>query len=198
MLIAHRINTIEDLQLLPSTVAIEFDVRDSNGLLIIEHDPFAPIHLDIDTFLMNVGQRFLIVNIKSEGIEYKVLSLLQKYKIESFFLLDCSFPMLVKLSSIGESRLAVRFSEYESIETVLSLAKKVKWVWVDCFTKNPLTKEIEVELHTAGFKLCYVSPELQQQPEKRKEYIEYFHTQNIRLDAVCTKHHYFSDWERLF
>ena len=198
MLIAHRINTLEDLQKIPSTVAIEFDVRDSDGELSIEHDPFIPITVDIDTFLTNVGKRFLIVNIKSEGIEYKVLSLLQKYEIDRFFLLDCSFPMLVKLSSMGESRLAVRFSEYESIDTVLSLEKKVEWVWVDCFTKNPLTKDIEVQLHKAGFKLCYVSPELQQQPEKRQEYIKYFQTHDIHLDAVCTKHYCFSEWEVLF
>ena len=106
--------------------------------------------------------------------------------------------MIYKLSNEGEKNIALSFSEYEGLDTILSMKGKVNWVWVDCFTKNPLTKDIEVQLHKAGFKLCYVSPELQQQPEKRQEYIKYFQTHDIHLDAVCTKHYCFSEWEVLF
>ena len=37
--------------------------------------------------------------------------------------------------------IAIRFSEFEGLDTILNMKGKVKWVWVDCFTKNPLTKE---------------------------------------------------------
>jgi hypothetical protein len=198
MLIAHRINSIEELQDLENHVAIEFDIRDSNGKLFIEHDAFHSTGLELQEFLRHVGKRFMIVNIKSEGIEWEVLRVLKEQSIEDFFLLDCSFPMLVKLSALGEKRLGIRFSEYESIETVYSMKGLVDWVWIDCFTRNPLTKEMETTLHTLGFKLCFVSPELQQQPEKIAMYTRYFQENIINLDAVCTKHYNFTQWKPLF
>jgi hypothetical protein len=198
MLIAHRINSIEELQDLENHVAIEFDIRDSNGKLFIEHDAFHSTGLELQEFLRHVGKRFMIVNIKSEGIEWEVLRVLKEQSIEDFFLLDCSFPMLVKLSALGEKRLGIRFSEYESIETVYSMKGLVDWVWIDCFTRNPLTKEMETTLHTLGFKLCFVSPELQQQPEKIAMYTRYFQENIINIDAVCTKHYNFTQWKPLF
>ena len=38
MIIAHRINTIEELQSLPREQGIEFDVRDSNGVCVVQRD----------------------------------------------------------------------------------------------------------------------------------------------------------------
>lgn len=200
MLIAHRINTLEQLEALPLAVAIEFDVRDSAGLLIVEHDPFVPhqTSLQLEWFLDKVGDRFLIVNIKSEGIEHRVLTLLKEHSIERFFLLDCSFPMIVKLSDAGERRIAVRYSEYESLETVFALQGKVSWVWIDCFTQFPLTKQEEQCLHSAGFNLCIVSPELQKQPEKIQVYKDILTTEMICVDAICTKYERFQEWSLFF
>ena len=65
---------------------------------------------------------------------------MQKYKIKDFFVLDQSFPFLIKTINQGESRVSVRLSEYESINTLLNLSEKVDWVWVDYFTKFPLDK----------------------------------------------------------
>jgi hypothetical protein len=81
--------------------------------------------------------------------------------IENYFFLDQSFPFLVKYSRIGVRRCAVRVSEFESINTALTLAGKVDWVWVDCFTQFTLTHDNAKTLQEAGFKLCLVSPELQ-------------------------------------
>ena len=200
MLIAHRINTLAQLEELPPHVAIEFDVRDSGGLLLVEHDPFVPVEpsLPLESFLEKVGERFLIVNIKSEGIEPRILTLLKEHSLERFFLLDCSFPMIVKLSNAGEKRIAVRYSEYESLETVFALQGKVSWVWIDCFTWFPLTKEEEQFLHVAGFNLCIVSPELQGQPEKIQTYKNMLATDNILVDAICTKYERFQEWVSLF
>ena len=62
---------------------------------------------------------------------------------------------------MGENRCAVRISEYESIETVLSLTGIVQWIWVDYFSRFPLTSQQTNTLQKKGFKLCFVSPELQ-------------------------------------
>jgi hypothetical protein len=186
MIIAHRINTLEDLESIPETQAIEFDVRDSNGKCIVCHDAFQE-GLDLEVFLRESGNRFFIVNIKSEGIEEKVLELLKDLNYDNFFLLDCSFPKIIQLTNKKERRVAVRFSEYESIETVLSLTGSVEWVWVDCFTKFPLTREIYEKIRNAGIKICLVSPELQKQEEKIQEYIDICLASQIYLDAICCK-----------
>ena len=55
----------------------------------------------------------------------------------------------------------MRVSEYESIATALTLGGQIDWIWVDCFTRFPLTLQEAHQLKSAGFKLCIVSPELQ-------------------------------------
>lgn len=190
----HRINTIDELLQIPYKFGIELDLRDDiNGNIHIAHDPFSSGEL-FDDFLKEYKHRFIILNIKSERIEYRVLEIIKKYKITSYFFLDSSFPMIYKLSNEGEKKIAIRFSELEGMDTILKMKGKVEWIWVDCFTKNPLTKEIYDILKTSGFKLCFVSPELQQQPEKIKEYKDYFENENIILDMICTKSYNIDKW----
>ena len=191
--IAHRINTRAEVFLLEENTPIEFDVRDTNGQLLVTHDPFSSGDF-LESFLSCLGNRFCIVNIKSEGIEHAVLSLLKTYGIEKFFLLDCSVPMMVKLSKAGEHRLAVRFSEYESLESVLAWKGKVDWVWVDCFERYILTPELCSVLKDAGFKLCLVSPELQKRPEDVEKYSSYIRSSGCQVDAVCCKEWLFPIW----
>ena len=187
MIIHHRINTIEQLYRLKRTDAIEFDVRDFGTQLVVQHDPFLG-GLEFEEFISKAGnKRFYIVNIKSEGIEFRVLSILARYQITNFFLLDCSFPMIVKLSTAGEKRLAIRFSEFEDLETVLKSKDRVQWVWTDCFSRFPLTKEAETRIREVGLKICIVSPELQGQVEKIEEYKNYMIQNNIQADAICCK-----------
>jgi hypothetical protein len=190
----HRINTIEQLHQIPIVYGIEIDLRDNlNGDIYISHDPFVNGEL-FDIFLQYYQHAFIILNIKSERIEYKILELLKKYKINNYFFLDSSFPMIYKLSNEGEKNIALRFSEYEGLDSILSMKGKVNWVWVDCFTKNPLSKENYIILKEAGFKLCFVSPELQNQPEKIKEYKSYFNNNDIELDMICTKSYNIDLW----
>jgi hypothetical protein len=193
MLIAHRINTIEQIQELADDIPIEFDIRDSGTKLLVKHDPYVD-GLDFDLFLPFLKTRFTIINIKSEGIEHRVLEQMKQNSIPHFFLLDCSIPMIYKLTSLGEKRIAIRFSEFETLESVLCWKDRVDWVWVDCFHSYILTKEIEETLHNAGFKLCIVSPELQGRPQEIEMYHTYLKEKNIHIDAVCTKYHTFSKW----
>ncbi len=197
MIIAHRINTIEELRSIPANQGIEFDVRDSNGKCIVTHDAFQE-GLDLEVFLQEAGNRFFIVNIKSEGIEDSILQLMKRLNYDNFFLLDCSFPKIIQLKHRKERRIAVRLSEYESIETVLNLANDVEWVWVDCFTNFPLTKEMYQRIRQAGMKICLVSPDLQKQPEKIQEYIDLCLSTGIYADAVCCKYANRSAWENYY
>lgn len=183
----HRINTINELNKINNTYGIEVDLRDNiNGVLHLSHDPFT-LGEKFEDFLNYFNHSFIILNIKSERIEYKVLDLLKKFDIKNYFFLDSSFPMIYKLSSEGNKNIAIRFSEFEGLDTILNLKGKVDWVWIDCFSKNPLTNEIYMILKEAGFKLCFVSPELQNQSIKIEEYKSYFDENKIKLDMVCTK-----------
>jgi len=190
----HRINTIAELKIIPVAYGIELDLRDdTNGNVYIAHDPFVIGEL-FEYFLQHYAHAFIILNIKSERIEYRVLDLMRKYGVNDYFFLDSSFPMIYKLSSEGEQNIALRFSEYEGIDTVLAMQGRVKWIWIDCFTQNPLTIDIYQTLKAAGFKLCFVSPELQQQPEKIEEYKTYFKANQIELDMICTKVYNIDKW----
>lgn|SRR5574344_575397 len=186
--IKHRINTIDELKNVPTEYGIEMDIRSYGNNLVVTHEPFVKAE-NFDDWLKYFKHGTLILNVKEEGLETRVLELMKKYGITNFFFLDQSFPFLVKTSNMGEKRCAVRVSEFESIETAYSLAGKIDWVWVDCFTKFPLSKEDEVKLHELGFKLCIVSPELEGYDAKEfipkmKKILNDF---SIVYDAVCTK-----------
>jgi hypothetical protein len=190
----HRINTIKELKEISIEYGIEIDLRDNvNGEIHLAHDPFILGEL-FEEYLKHYQHSFIILNIKSERIEWKVLEILKKYNIKNYFFLDSSFPMIYQLSIKNEKNIALRFSEYEGLDTIIKMKDKVKWVWIDCFTKNPLTLEIYNELKSMNYKLCFVSPELQQQPEKIDIYKKYFQENDIILDMICTKHYNITNW----
>ena len=83
----HRINTVKELENTKKIYGIEIDLRDDlNGNIYISHDPFVIGELFSD-FLKYYKHKFIILNIKSEKIEYKVLNLLKLYGITNYFLL---------------------------------------------------------------------------------------------------------------
>jgi hypothetical protein len=191
--IVHRINTIEELKKIPKEYGIELDLRDFGDRLILQHDPFKDGE-DFEEYLKHYNHGTMILNIKSERIEYRVLELIQKYNIKKYFFLDCSFPMIYTLSKAGERNIALRFSEFEGMDTILQMKGKVNWVWVDCFTKLPIDKNNYKILKESGFKICLVSPELQGQNDKLTKYKEYLKNNNIVFDAICTKIYNIEKW----
>ncbi len=183
--IAHRINRLEQLVDLPTSYGVELDLRDRGERLILQHDPFKDGE-DFEPFLAAYRHGPMILNVKSERIEHRVLELVNKYNVPDYFLLDCSFPMIRSLCAQGERKIAVRFSEYEPVQSALALAGQVDWVWVDCFTRMPLTDQTYAAL-AAHFKLCIVSPELQGRGCRAiAEYAKQL--QPFPFNAVCTKH----------
>ena len=192
--IAHRINTIKELKSIPREYGVELDLRDFGNRLILQHDPFMDGE-DFEEYLKCYDHGTMILNIKSERIEYKVLKLMQKYNVKKYFFLDSSFPMIYSLSKSGEKNTALRFSEFEGIDTILNMKGKINWIWVDCFFKLPITRENYKLLKESGFKFCLVSPELQGQDENLEEYKEYLKDGGIIFDAICTKIYNIERWE---
>jgi hypothetical protein len=186
--ISHRRNTIDDLKNTPIKYGVEVDIRSRGGELIVQHDPYADGEL-FENWIKDFQHGTLILNVKEEGLESRLIDLMRLYKIEDYFFLDQSFPFLIKWANMGEHRCAVRVSEYESIETALALAGKIDWIWVDCFTHFPLSKNDWDRLYAAGFKLCLVSPELHGRSgvEEIPKLAQLLSSRGIMPNAVCTK-----------
>lgn len=167
---------------------MEVDIRSHGNRLIIHHDPFVDGE-SLEAWLAAYQHGTLILNVKEEGLEERLIDLMQRAGIEDYFFLDQSFPSLVKYSRLSVHRCAVRVSEFESIQTALTLAGKVDWVWVDCFTQFPLSYDDARNLQEAGFKLCLVSPELQGRDAETgiAQLFQTLQARNIRAEAVCTK-----------
>jgi hypothetical protein len=191
--IAHRINTIRELIDLPVSFGVELDLRDSGSRLVLNHDPFTGGE-DFERYLDSYRHGAMIVNVKSEGIEFRALELLSEHEIDKFFFLDSSFPMMVRLSNEGETRMALRLSEYECIETVIAMEGRAQWVWVDCFTRFPMDKNGFDALKKAGFSVCVVSPELQSREWDIEGTAALLAERGITPDAVCAKLSNFERW----
>jgi len=192
--IAHRVNTVKELQELDSCYGVELDLRDDlEGRVYIAHNPFETGD-SFEEYLKHYRHGTMILNIKSERIELRILELLKEYQVEEYFFLDSSFPMIKLLTDMGESKIALRFSELEGLDTIRNMAGKVDWIWVDCFTCLPINETIYKELKKLGFKLCMVSPELEGQPERIEEYREQLQHDGVIMDAVCTKLYNVEKW----
>jgi hypothetical protein len=189
LLVEHRVNTVQHLLRVPTGRGVEVDVRDYDGDLRLVHDPFLGGER-LGDFLASYRHAFIVFNVKCDGLEDRILDLVEKYQVNDYFFLDVANPTLAGLVRRGIRQVAVRYSEYEPIEFALAFAGKVDWVWVDCFTHLPLDLETYRRLRE-HFKICLVSPELQKHP---RQTIRSFREQlrGMPIDAVCTD--YCDDW----
>ena len=114
---------------------------------------------------------------------------MKKYNITNYFFLDSSFPMIYLLNSkYSNNNIACRLSEYEPIEYYNHIRHMVSWVWVDCFSKQPLTPLIYSQFRKDNTKICIVSPELQNHSINTiYEYRNIFIQARIIPDAICCK-----------
>lgn len=195
LFICHRINISDDLKKVEKNQGIELDIRDKGDKLILCHDPFGDGEY-FEYFLKKYNKGLIILNIKSERIEYKILDLLKKYNVQEYFFLDSSFPMIYQLNKINEKNIAIRFSEFEPIESVEKVKDMVKWVWIDCFNDFPLDRKSYTTIKNLGLKICLVSPELQGHDitmiDKIKNIID---SNNYHIDAICTKYYNIKIWK---
>lgn len=189
----HRINTSSELDLIDKNFGVELDLRDKGENLIICHDPFKDGEIFRD-YLEKFDKKAMILNIKSERIEYKVLEEIKNKNFEYFFL-DCSFPMINQLNKIGEKNIAIRFSEFEPIENVVKSKELVNWVWIDCFTRFPLDVDTYKKIKKLGLKICLVSPELQGHSLEMIDKIKrMMFENNWQIDAICCKYYNVYKW----
>jgi hypothetical protein len=187
-LFAHRRNTVAELRETPTSYGVEIDLRTDAGEIVLHHEPFSG-GAPFSEWLAGYEHAGLIVNVKEDGLEDAVLALLAEHGVEDFFFLDQPFPTLVKTGRRGERRCAVRVSEFEPVAQAVAVADLVDWVWVDCFTRWPLTTDDVEQLRVAGLRTCLVSPELQGRtdPSQAADLARSVADVGLVPDAVCTK-----------
>ena len=162
-IIIHRINSIKKLKKIPNNFGIEIDLRTYKSKIILNHEPFKDGDT-LENFLRYYNHGTLVLNIKDNGIEDKVIKQVMKAKIKSFFLLDVEFPYIFKSIKNKQKNIAIRFSEKEPIESAKLFQNNFKWLWIDTLTKLPLDKNnIKV---IKNFKSCVVCPERWNRPDE--------------------------------
>ena len=183
----HRINEAHKLTDIPSKDGVEIDLRSASGKIILQHDPFLGGE-DFTSWLEHWSGQDLILNVKEEGLENRILEILDTFAVKNYFFLDQSFPFMVKSLNSGNRNVAARVSDLESIETAIGL--DCKWVWLDCFRGDwNFIIDVVPVLQAQGKLLCIVSPELVRiETENELQNLQNIIAENqLNLDAVCTK-----------
>jgi len=188
MIIKHRVNSIEELRNIVPDLGVEVDLRSSGNDIICSHDPF----VEADSFyewIEKYDHKFLIANIKSEGIEEEVFSILNKKKICNFFFLDVSFPFMCKLRSMGITDFAYRVSDLEEFNVDAFEWLECSWIWLDAFLQFPDKEIKKINNIISSKKICLVSPELHMIRDKEisKNILKKINSSKLKFHAVCTK-----------
>ncbi len=179
--IIHRVNNPAMLKDIPSAMGIEVDVRSKDGKIILSHE-INEEEGSFSDFLHGYNHELLVINIKEAGTEKEIINILDKNKIEKYFLLDIEFPFLLQNHVQHGNNLSVRFSKYESIETVNNFSKSVNWLWIDTYEDFEMNDSIARIIK--NFNTCLVSPSRWGQPDKLSYFINKFEKFNIHIDYV--------------
>jgi hypothetical protein len=138
----------------------ETDFRDFNGDLVISHDiadktaisarEFFEIYCKYDKSLP------LALNIKADGLQHVMKSLLVEFGIENYFVFDMSVPDAFQYIK-HEFKVFTRKSEFETIPSFL---EESEGIWFDEFKSHWITNDEIASFLSNGKKVCIVSPDL--------------------------------------
>jgi hypothetical protein len=140
--------------------AIETDVRDFHGKLVISHDPC--IDSNAQSFEELLGKTHRIaINIKSDGLSELIARNLDSIAASKSFIFDCSFPELLRYKRLGIPH-AMRISEYE---------KKLPWnpdyIWLDAFESDWWLEDLAAQELMKKIPTVIVSPELHKRDHRQ-------------------------------
>ena len=191
--IIHRVNKIKDLKSLPKKFGIEVDIRTMGSKLILNHEPFNKGDI-LENYLENYEHKTLVLNLKEAGIEKEVLKLVKTHLIKSFFLLDVEMPYMYSATKKGQKNIAVRFSEYESLDLAKYFQGKLDWVWIDTVTKLPINLNNAKIL--SKFKSCIVCPERWGRKKDIKKYKKKLFKLEFKPTSIMTSLDCVDEWTK--
>ena len=85
LIICHRKNTIKQLIDTPIEYGVEIDVRSYNNKIVLNHDPMRNGET-FNNWIKKFNHKFLIINIKEEGLEKYIRKILKKKNITAGYL----------------------------------------------------------------------------------------------------------------
>ena len=186
LIIKHRINKISQLKKTPIKYGVEIDLRSENKKIYLHHDPYKKGE-KFEKWINYYNHNFLVLNVKEEGLEKKIIKIIKKKKIKNYFFHDQSYSSMLKLKK--NTKVSIRYSEFEEIKKKKYLFNYIKWIWVDHFNKFSLNRKFYLYLKRNKVNICAVSPELVDIKNKSKiiKFKNNLIKKKINLDAICTK-----------
>ena len=137
---------------------IEFDVRDYNSKIVISHDLPNKSSPKLEDLFKKINYKgvYLLINIKSDGLQAKLNNLIKKYKINNYFVFDMSIPdTLIYIKY--KIKFLIRISEFENN---IELINKSSGLWIDHFKSSRFNFDYITSFIKYRKKIFIVSPEL--------------------------------------
>ena len=100
LIIKHRVNTRSSLTQVNKKFGVEIDLRSNANKIIISHEPYLE-GVELEEWLDKYNHKFLILNVKEEGLESEVIKILEKKSISDYFFLDQTTPSIINLSTLS-------------------------------------------------------------------------------------------------
>ena len=186
IIVKHRVNTSKELKKININFGVEVDLRSKNKNIYLHHDPFKKGEL-FSKWIKSFKHKLIVLNVKEEGLEPKILSILKRNNVRNYFFHDQTFSSLMK--NMHKTKVSIRYSEFEGLKKIDKLFNSIKWLWVDNFTEIKINKKFYSYLKKKKVKICIVSPELVKKNRSKeiKKVISYLKKNKFKIDAVCTK-----------
>lgn len=171
---------------------VETDLRDIKGEIVISHDMPKGNEMTFEEVLALLDGRNLplALNIKADGMAFKIKKLLEKYNHTNYFTFDMSIPEMVVQHKMGLNV----FTGISDIVPNPIMYKEAQGVWLDCFYSDWFSKKEIKEILDAGKKVCIVSPDLHKR-EYKNVWTKYKDVKGIMLctDFPDEAKEYFND-----
>lgn len=171
---------------------VETDLRDIKGEIVISHDMPKGNEMTFEEVLALLDGRNLplALNIKADGMAFKIKKLLEKYNHTNYFTFDMSIPEMVVQHKMGLNV----FTGISDIVPNPIMYKEAQGVWLDCFYSDWFSKKEIKEILDAGKKVCIVSPDLHKR-EYKNVWAKYKDVKGIMLctDFPDDAKEYFND-----
>ncbi len=181
--ILHRVNTIENLKKSDKNCGVELDLRCFNNNIILAHEPFKNGD-SFDDYLESYDHKLLVLNIKESGIEDLVIKKTKSIIGDKpFFLLDVEIPFIVNQAGANKENISVRYSEYESFDSLLKFNNLFDWIWIDTFNNLPFIDDKIINFFNTK-KTCLVSPKRWGRENELDSYLDKLSKFNYSPDFV--------------
>ena len=93
IIIKHRVNTVDKIIKTPKSYGVEIDLRSNHKTIYLNHDPYKK-GVKFSQWIKYFNHKLIVLNVKEEGIEKKIINILKKNKEINFFFHDQTFSIL--------------------------------------------------------------------------------------------------------